>query len=198
MVSIKENYKKSYRAELIRPLAWSLRFWIRYLVVITFLMLFAALGRAFQMKAAGPVSPFLYWFLEVLVALARMLTLLAIMGFGSIRRGGCNVIGIFKMKSQDWRQAGAATMKKFSNDWAVFLMSIIVFSCIAFVMNRSITLVAANSKFLHTLKDNHFLAPSASGMPVVFFLKNLTVIPFTMIFDVAIVLWLCGKLPEKV
>lgn len=198
MLPGKENYKKSDRAEWIKPLAWSLRLWLRYLGPITFLMLVAALGRAFQMKAAGPVSPFLYWFLEMLVAFARILTLLVIGGFGSIRQGGRNFIGILKMKSQDWRQAGAATMKTFSHDWAVFLMSIIVFSCIAFVMNRSITLVAANDKFLQALKDNHILVQSASGMPVVFFLKNLTVIPFTMIFDVAIVLWLCGKLTKKV
>lgn len=198
MASGKQNTRRSDRAELIKPLAWALRFWLKYLGLITFLMLVAALGRAFQMKAAGPVSPFLYWFLEVLVAFARILTLLAIIGFGSIRQGARNFMGIFKMKSQDWRQTGAATMKTFSNDWAVFLMSIIVFSCIAFVMNRSITMVAANIKFMQALKDSHILVPSATGMPVIFFLKNLTVIPLTMIFDVAIVLWLCGKLPERV
>lgn len=198
MVSVKENYKKSDRTELIKPLAWSLQFWLKYSGLITFLMLIAALGRAFQMKAAGPVSPFLYWFLEVLVAFARILTLLVVIGFGNIRQGGRNFISVFNMKSQDWRRSGATTMKTFSSDWAVFLMSIIVFSCIAFVMNRSITLVAANGKFLQALKDNHILVQSTSGMPVVFFLKNLTVIPFTMIFDVAIVLWLGRKLPVKV
>jgi hypothetical protein len=74
------------------------------------------------------------------------------------------------------------------------LWNIILFGLLAFIINYCIEVVAHNPYVLSALKERHILDTSASANPVVFFLKNLTVIPFTIIFEFGILLRLTGKI----
>jgi hypothetical protein len=174
---------------------WSFRFWVNHFGLISFCMLFAALGRAIQMRVFGPIPSPAFIGLEIVVELARIVTVLVIIGHGNLRRGIGNAASIFRFKREQWRGVGISARATVRQHWPVLLWNLLVFSLIAFVFNWINGLIADKSGALIFLKNSGFIQTSATGMPLVFFLKNLTVIPFTLVFDYGLVRWLSGKFP---
>ncbi|RRB07383.1 hypothetical protein [Larkinella rosea] len=172
---------------------WAFRFWFRHFGVISFWMLFAALGRAVQMRFFGPISSPLSISLEVIVEVARIVTLLAIIGCGSLSAGIRKVAGIYRSNRQQWSDFGRKMRLTLRQFWPVLLWNLLVFSLIAFGFNRVNGLLADHSAVLPFLKKTGVMQASATSMPIVFFLKNLTVIPFTLVFDYTLVRWLVDK-----
>ncbi|GAB3900193.1 hypothetical protein GCM10028803_22620 [Larkinella knui] len=175
-------------------LVWAFQFWWRYFGQISFWMLFAALGRAIQMRIFGPISPTFSIVLEIVVELARVLTLLLIIGQGNLGNGFWKMVGIFRYTREKWRQLGRTFRSTLRQYWPVLLWNLLVFSLIAYGMNRLNGFVANQTALLGYLKLAGWVHESASEMPVVFFLKNLTVIPFTLVFEYGLFRWLSGTL----
>jgi hypothetical protein len=175
-------------------LIWTFRFWLNHIVPISFLMLFAALGRAIQMHIFGSIPLFLAVALEFVVELARITTLLVIIGHGNLSNGIQKVVGIFRFSREQWSGFSRAVRRTFSQQWTVLLWNLLLFSLVAYAFNWANGVIADHSSVLLFLKDNGFMNESASGMPVFFFLKNLTVVPFTLVFDYILLRWLTGKL----
>ncbi|GAB3935924.1 hypothetical protein GCM10028804_55540 [Larkinella terrae] len=156
-------------------------------------MLFAALGRAGQMQFWGPIPASWSIVLEFVVELARILTILVILGHGNAIAGGRKLAGIFRFRRKQWAKLGRNIRLTFRQQWPVLFWNLLVFSLIAYGFNRFNGLVADQSTLLPFLKMNGIMHESATTMPIVFFLKNLTVIPFTLIFEYGLFRWLTGN-----
>jgi len=69
---------------------------------------------------------------------------------------------------------------------------LVIFMVIGTVANIAIDL-ATHLFLLDWLKSNDLLAVTASQWPVILFLKNVSIIPFTLVFECLLVLFLIGK-----
>ncbi|RAJ94470.1 hypothetical protein LX87_04357 [Larkinella arboricola] len=176
-------------------LNWSFRFWWTYFVPISFWMLLAALGRAIQMRLFGPIPSGVYYGLEILVECVRIITVLVIVGHGSPRQGARKIVRLFRFNRSQWREIGRAVRLTIRQQWAVSLINLLVFSLIAFGFNKLNGIIADQSVLLPFLKRNGLVDAAATGMPVFFFLKNLTVIPFTLVFEYGLFCWLARRWP---
>lgn len=177
-------------------LTWSFQFWRTCFGVISFWMLFAALGRAIQMRVFGPIPSMVHLSLEILVELARILTVLVIIGHGNLTRGAQALGRFFRLKRTDWRNIWRSIRTTCREQWPVLLSNLVLFSLIAFGFNQVNSWIAAHRAVFYGLRDFGFIHEQATSMPIFFFLKNLTVIPLTLIFEYGFFLWLAGKLPR--
>ena len=173
-------------------LGWTVTFWLKHIGIISLLMLFAAVGRSVQMRAMGEVTSSGYFWLEVMVELARLLTLAAIVGHGHIVRGFLKIGAIFRLRRDEWYEIGRSVRATLRFQWPALVSYLILFSLIALLINKGNGLIADNSAVLDLLKRNGLLHPAATGLPLFFFLKNLTIIPLTLVFDYNLVQW-CTK-----
>ncbi|WP_460674270.1 hypothetical protein [Larkinella ripae] len=177
-------------------LVWTFQFWRTYFGPISLWMLFAALGRAVQMKIFGPIPSSLFVSLEILVEAARIITILVIVGHGNWRQGVQNLGVLFRFKKQQWRETGRTARTMLRLHWPVLLGNLLLFSLLAYGFNAINRLIAEHRAVFYGLKDFGFMHQAATSMPLFFFLKNLTVIPFTVIFEYGLFMALAGKLPR--
>lgn len=175
-------------------LSWSFRFYGNHFLSLLGLSLMAALGRTIQMGAMGEISSGWYISLEVLVESSRILILILVIGNGQIKSGVWKCKYAFTMKKYDRKRWWQTVTQNFRNYWPALLWNIIIFSFIALLINYLINTIADYQPLLTKLKDWQVLTDSASSLPVIFFLKNLTVIPFAIIFECGIFLRLSGKI----
>lgn len=185
---------KSFASHPYDLIAWSFRFYGHNFLPLLGLMLVAALGRAFQMGAAGEISSGGYILLEIAVEFSRVLLLILVIGEGSLRKGLQRCQRVFTLKKSERKASWDIIVRNFKEYWPSLLWNVVIFAILAFLTNYFIGALANNQSILSGLKEWHVLAPSASPNPVVFFLKNLTVIPFTIIFECGIFLRLVGKI----
>jgi hypothetical protein len=154
--------------------------------------LIAAIGRFVQEGGIGPISVELFSLWEVIVELSRVLLLLLTIGHGSVRAGFRSVVSIFRMKKADWKQRWSQLKINVSWNKIALSVNLVIFMIIGTAANVSIDLLVQLG-LLDWLKSVGLLAASASPWPVMLFLKNVSIIPFTLIFEVLLVLWLVGK-----
>jgi hypothetical protein len=153
-------------------LIWSIRFSLAHLPVIGGLSLLAAVGRAVQMGLVGPISPQLAWLLELLVEGSRIAVLLYVISRGSLRRGA----------HVEQQTATAVPARHRGRELGLGLL---LFSAVALVVNAGAGYVSHHPSVLATLRGAGLgLRGEALGEAVRFFIKNLTIIPFTIIFMV--------------
>lgn len=72
-------------------------------------------------------------------------------------------------------------------------MNFIGFSVIVWGMNYLIDLLAYQTCLYLALKQGGILAPASSEWTILLFFKNLSVIPFTLIFETLFLLWLADR-----
>jgi hypothetical protein len=155
----------------------SLRFYSRHFLPLLALMLVAAFSRAFQMGAAGEISSAAYILLEISTELSRVLLLIFVLGQGSLKVGLRRCLRLFTMRKEGRKELWQRMGKRFRACWPALLWNLIGFGMLAFGTNYTINWLAHSQQVLLELKSLHLLAPTATSTPVVFFLKNLTVIP---------------------
>lgn len=173
---------------------WSFQFYGRNFFPLLGLMLVAALGRAVQMKAVGEITSGEYILLEIGVELSRVVVVILVLGEGSLKKGFQRCKRAFTLKKSERKTLWHTVVRNFKTYWPALLWNFIIFCMLAFLIDYCIKEIANNQSVLLWLKDQHILHASASANPLVFFLKNLTVIPFTIIFEFGILLWLMGKI----
>ncbi|GAB3274533.1 hypothetical protein GCM10027347_47480 [Larkinella harenae] len=157
-------------------------------------MLWAALGRAIQMRIFGPVPPSFHLALEIVVESARIMTVLVIIGHGNIQQGVRKSASIMQLKKKEWRAVGQAIRTNFRLHWANVFIHLMVFSLLAFGFNRLNDWIANHSAVFYGMKDFGIIHEQATPTPLFFFLKNLTVIPFTLLFEYGLFRWLAGQM----
>ena len=172
----------------------TLQFISRQALKVALLCLIAAFGRGMQEGGWGSVSSISFWGLEFMVEGARLGLMILVIGKGSLKIGVRKVVAIFRAKKSDWKQRWTQFKK---NVWAnkiAILVNFALFLMIAALFNFSIY-AGIEAGLLEYLKNNHIIDAMASKWPVVLWLKNVSIIPFTLIFETILILLLTA--PSK-
>ncbi|WP_345245777.1 hypothetical protein [Nibrella saemangeumensis] len=181
---------------LVRKLDWlyaTLRFFRKHLAVIMSLGLVAGLGRVVQLGGFGEIPAWMNVMVEILVESSRLLLFLYVLGFASATTGALRVKHFLlhkKDRSHYWRVA----LQRLRQNGLSILLNIIVFAFIAWGINYLIDLLAYETCLYLTLKQDGILTDSSSEWTILLFFKNLSVIPFTLVFNAVFLLWITGKL----
>lgn len=186
--------------KLFNALAWTvhtIRFCRNHFWMIFSLGMIAAFGRATQLNAFGPVSPLSNTLLELVVESARILIFLYALGLTNIRTGVDRLIK-FATNKQGRRQNVRSAIQKIRTKWPVLLVNLLTFSLIAVLFNVLINHIAYETCLYITLKARQLIADQASEWVIILFFKNITVIPFTLIFNALFCLWLVNRLPRTI
>ncbi|SFC15172.1 hypothetical protein [Spirosoma endophyticum] len=186
--------------ELLHVLDWTIqtiRFVKKHFLIIFGLGLVAAFGRAIQLRAFGPVSPLSHTLLEMVIEGARILLFFYALGLTNVRTGANRLMQLFTNKQarkQSWRVATQNVRKK----WFAMLINFVVFLIIAFLFNVLINHIAYETCLYITLKSRQIISDQTSEWAIILFFKNISVIPFTLIFNALFLLWLVNRLPKSV
>jgi len=171
----------------------TLCFFRKHFIVIMGLGLIAALGRVVQLGGFGQITHWMNIVLEVVVESARILLFLYVLGLANIKNGVLRIRRLIIHK--DSRKVLLTNaVQQLKTQWLLILLNIIGFSLIVWAMNYLIDLLAYETCLYLTLKKDGILVETSSEWTILLFFKNLTVIPFTLIFETVLVLWLSNKL----
>lgn len=160
--------------------------------MITGLGLIAAFGRVIQLGGFGEISFLTNIFLEVVVESARILMFLYVVGLASIKNGFLRIRNLFANKDNRKLHWNAA-IQKLKKQWFLILLNVIGFLLIAWIINYLIDLLAYETCLYLALKEHRILADSSSEWTILLFFKNISVIPFTLIFNAVFLLWITNK-----
>jgi hypothetical protein len=182
----------SYLSNRLSWLTTSLHFFKRHLLTVVICGLVAGVGRVAQLGGFGETTPLTNGVLEVLVEGSRLFLLLFVLGGGN-SIAGWRRVRLFFVNSEK-RKAFILKAKTGirSNGWPI-LFSFIGFSIIAVVLNLLIQTLAYETCLFITLKMRGILSDSSSEWTILLFFKNLSVIPFTLIFQTLLLLWITGR-----
>lgn len=185
--------------KLLKSLDWTIytiRFLKDHFLTVFGLGLVAALGRAIQLKAFGPVNPLSNTLLELVVELARILIFFYALGLTNVKKGVVRLVQFATNKQgrkQNWRLA----IQKMRANWSGVLINLVAFLVIAFLFNKLITHIAYETCLYITLKSHQVISDQASEWAIILFFKNISVIPFTLVFNALFCLWLVNRLPKR-
>jgi hypothetical protein len=168
------------------PLRRSFVFCGRFLPVVLVLGLVAAVSRALQIGAAGELTREAHLALEVIVEGARSLLALYVLGLGSMLGGWMALKRAFGLRAHFRSELREA----FRARWKVLVVNLLAFGAIAALVNGAIFAVARNWTALEMLKHCGWIAEQAGPWVTILFPKNVTLIPWTLVFMVMLGFWL--------
>ena len=173
---------------------YSINFIAVHFLIIFGAGLIAAFGRAIQLGAVGEISGIANGLLEIIVASVRILTFLLVIGAGSISEGVRRVKSIFHLSRPQWYSIWSVVLARLRVNWIGLIVNLLAYSAIAVIINFVIDKLVFNTDILKILQNYHILAPNTSEWVLLLFLKNISVIPFTIIFNGVILLWITNNL----
>ncbi len=185
---------------LYKTLNWfshSVWFFKNHFLTIFTLGLVAAFGRAIQLGAFGEITTQSHIFLEIIVELTRLLIFFYTLGLTHIKTGAGRVVKLFTNKAsrrKNWHLA----MQQLKSKWAVILLNLVTFLFIAWIINYLIDYAAYQTCMYAKLKAGQIISDEASEWALILFFKNISVIPFTIIFNAFFLLWITNKLTASV
>lgn len=185
--------------KLFKTLTWfsqSVRFFKSHFLTIFGLGLVAAFGRAIQLGAFGPVTTSSHLLLETAIESARVLIFLFALGVANVRTGAIRALRLITngaMRRKNWNLA----VQKIKKQWVALLLNLVVFLVSAWLINLLIDYAAYQTCLYAKLKANQVIAEEASEWTVILFFKNISVIPFTLVFNALFVLWTTRKLSSS-
>lgn len=171
----------------------TLYFFKKHFFIIIGLGLIAAFGRVIQLGGFGQITTWENIVLEVVVETSRILLFLYVLCLANIKNGVLRIRRLFTCKIYQ-KTLLTISFQKLKKQWFFVLLNILGFIIIAWTINYLINLLAYETCFYLTLKKDGILTESSSEWTILLFFKNLTVIPFTLIFDTVLLLWLSNKL----
>jgi hypothetical protein len=165
----------------------------RHFAVIISLGLIAASGRVIQLGGFGRISFTMNFILEILVETARIVLFLFVLGLANVRNGLLRIKHFFIHKEKRKIQLAVA-IQNLKHHWVSISLNILGFLLIAWLLNYLIDLLAYQTCLYLTLKQDGILAGSSSEWTILLFFKNLSVIPFTLVFETLFFLWITNKM----
>ncbi len=177
---------------LLNSLSFIKTHWAPLLV----LSLIAAFGRVIQLGGFGQISSLTNVLLEIVIELSRVAIFLYVIGIANIKRGISKVKRLFScginLKAK-WTTAS----QKLKTQWLNLTFSFLGFLLIAGFINFLIDQLAYQTCFYLTLKNEGLLVDTSAEWTILLFFKNLSVIPFTLVFETLLLLWLTNKFPSN-
>lgn len=183
-------------SEKLNWLLASAYFLKKHFIVITGLGLVAASGRVIQLEGFGEIPSWLNIVLEIIVEAVRLLIFLYVLGLASIKNGALRIRRFFSQKN-DRKKTLKTALQTIKKQWPVVVLNITGFLVIAAVINFLIEQVAYETCLYITLQKDGILAEAASEWTILLFFKNLSIIPFTLIFDAMFLLWITNKFHKQ-
>ncbi|WP_338869467.1 hypothetical protein WBJ53_20200 [Spirosoma sp. SC4-14] len=185
--------------QLSEKLNWlqnSFYFIRKHYIVVLGAGLVAGFGRVVQLGGFGPISSTTHLLLEIIIESARIMLVLYVLGLASVRNGLIRIGRFFTQKTNRKAQWDIA-VQNLKKQWLSIILNLIGFAVIAWTLNYLIDLLAYETCLYLTLKKDGILAQSASEWTLLLFFKNLSVIPFTLVFETLFILWITNKLQRK-
>ena len=167
----------------------SLFFIKKHFLTIFGLGLIAAFGRVIQLGGFGEIPTWTNIVLEVVVETARILIFLFVLGVANIERGAYQVKRLFTRRSNLKTYWFIAT-KKLKTQWIQISLSFFGFLIIAGVVNVLIDSLAYQTCLYLTLTREGILVNTTSEWTILLFFKNISIIPFTIVFETLLLLWI--------
>ena len=164
----------------------------KHFVVIVGLGLIAAFGRVIQLGGFGEITSRMNFILEIVIESARVLIFLYVLGLASIKNGVLQLSNFFTGKINR-KLHWAVAIQKMKEQWLSILLSVIGFLLIAGIINYLIDLLAWETCLYLTLKKDGILAGSSSEWTILLFFKNISIIPFMLVFQALFLLWITNK-----
>ena len=130
--------------------------------------------------------------LEVIVEGSRLLLCLFVLGVASINKGALHIRHFFTRKDQR-KIRWTIALQNLKKKWGTILLNLLGFLLIAWLLNYLIEAAAYETCLYLTLKKGGILTASSSEWTLLLFFKNLSVIPFTLIFEVVFLLWITNQ-----
>ncbi|RFS15633.1 hypothetical protein [Emticicia sp. C21] len=165
----------------------------RNFILILSLGAVAGLGRFFQEGGYGEITPSMHGILEVVINGARLLIIFLIIGQGYVQIGFNNLTNLFRLTRDEWSHVWATVKSNFSNNSIAILTNFIILIVVAVIFNIALFALFDYTTFLDWLKSTELLSPTASKWPVLLFFKNISIIPFTLIFETLFVMWIVER-----
>ena len=156
----------------------------RFFPMVVALGLAAGIGRGLQLGAAGELSRPANLAIEFVIEGGRCTLLLYLMGRGSLAAGWSILRRI--LTRQAWNELGPVLR----SGWRGLAVNLAVFALLAAVANVAVFAVARNWTALAMLQHCGWVAEQAGVWVTILFLKNLSVIPWTLAFIAALGHWL--------
>jgi hypothetical protein len=157
----------------------------RHFLVILSLALVAAFGRVLQLGGFGEISPLLNFFMEILVEGSRVAIFLLVLGIERFRKAWLVI--------RSWSELTEISRRALTivrHEWVRIVFNAFGFLLIAGLLNFTIDQLAYETCLLLSLKQEGILVPASSEWTVLLFFKNILVIPFTIVFETVMLLWL--------
>ncbi len=174
-------------------IAHSIGFFKKHLFTVLGLGLLAATGRATQLGAFGPVGNASNILLEIGVESSRILLFLYALGLTNVRTGAVSVLRLLSAGA-DRRKHWQVGVQKVKSHWRALLLNLAVFLFIAWSINSLIDYAAYQTCLYTTMKASQLVAEEASEWAFILFLKNISIIPFTLVFNATFLRWVTNRL----
>lgn len=171
----------------------AIHFFKKYFIIIISLGLVAAFGRVIQLGGFGKISLGMNILLEVVIESARILIFIFTLGLANIKNGILRIKYLFTKKINRKHHFNIA-INALKKQWLTVIINFIAFLLIVSIINYLIDLLAYQTCLLLRLKKDGILAIASSEWTILLFFKNLSVIPFTVVFETILILWLTDKL----
>ena len=165
----------------------------KHFLVILSLGLISAFGRVIQLGGFGDIPGWVNIVLESIVETSRILLFLFVLGLANVKKGILRIQDFFTKKNM-WRSTWSVSIQKIKKHWLSVLLNLVAFLIIASMFNYLIDQLAYQTCLYLSLKENGILVDSSSEWTILLFFKNLSVIPFTLVFETLLILWITGKL----
>ncbi len=165
----------------------------KHFQVILGLGLISAFGRVIQLDGFGEIPGWTNIVLEIIVESSRILLFLFVLGLANVKKGILRIRDFFTKKDM-WRSNWRVSIQKLKKQWLSVLLNLTVFLIIAWIFNYLIDQLAYETCLFLSLKEHGVLVASSSEWTILLFFKNLSVIPFTLVFETLLILWIAGKM----
>ena len=165
----------------------------KHFLVILLLGLISAFGRVIQLGGFGEISSWANIVLEIIVESSRILLFLFVLGLANVKKGMLRIWDLFTKKGM-WRSIWNNSIQKLKKQWLSVLLNLSAFLIIAWMFNFLIDQLAYETCLYLSLKKHGVLVDRSSEWTILLFFKNLSVIPFTLVFETLLILWVAGKL----
>jgi hypothetical protein len=174
-------------------LNWASAIIVQNLLLVSLFIFVPAIGRVVQTNGLGSINTFIYWLLEIPVEGARVLFLLLLVGNGKIISGLGLIISIFRISKEQWKLVASTIVNSFKFYSTELIVTTLAFIFMAIALNYLIKYTAGNEELLSGLQQFSPLK-SFNSLSLTLFLKNLTIIPLTLMFEIWLVLRLVNRI----
>jgi hypothetical protein len=174
----------------------TLCFFKKHFLVILGLGLIAALGRVIQLGGFGEIASWANIILEIVVGSARILIFVYVLGMANLKTGFLRIKKFFT-HMRDFRRHWTIAIQNLKKNWFSITLNICGFLLIVGAVNYLIDLLAYETCLYLTLKKDGLLADSSSEWTILLFFKNLSTIPFALVFETLFILWITNNLIKQ-